>query len=65
MQRQIIEYSPETVKALRLMQALNLNQLAELSGIPYQTLYKLEAGQRNPRLKTLQRLGDYFNVVFC
>lgn len=32
--------------------------LAELSGVCFQAVYKVEAGDRDPRLSTLRRLAD-------
>ncbi len=63
--KQVLNYSPEVVKSLRKAQGLTIQQVAEKSGVPLQTLYKIERGQRNPRLETLRKLAEFFNVVFC
>lgn len=40
----------------RQMQNLTLKQVAAMSGIPFQTIAKIEAGKRSPRAGTLARL---------
>ena len=40
----------------RQMQGLTLKQVAAMSGIPFQTIAKIEAGKRSPRAGTLARL---------
>lgn len=40
----------------RQMQHLTLKQVAAMSGVPFQTIAKIEAGKRSPRAGTLARL---------
>ncbi len=40
----------------RQLQGLTLKQVAAMSGIPFQTIAKIEAGKRSPRAGTLARL---------
>ena len=40
----------------RQLQGLTLKQVSAMSGIPFQTIAKIEAGKRSPRTGTLARL---------
>lgn len=44
------------LRSARQMQGLTLKQVASMSGIPFQTIAKIEAGKRSPRVSTLTRL---------
>jgi transcriptional regulator with XRE-family HTH domain len=48
-------------KALRVTQL----QLAELAGISVNTLYKIERGQANPTLETLDGIADVLGMEVC
>lgn len=42
----------------------DLHQVSKKSGIPFGTLFKLKYGTtKNPRIKTVQPLADYFRRV--
>lgn len=48
-------------KALRVTQS----QLAELADISVNTLYKIERGQANPTLETLDGISDVLGMEVC
>ncbi len=48
-------------KALRVTQL----QSAELAGISVNTLYKIERGQANPTLETLDGIADVLGMEVC
>ena len=47
---------------MRVEQALTLRALAEKSGVSYDTINKLELGQRPARLSTIRKLADALRV---
>lgn len=57
-------FSKETLKMLRAERGIKTQQeLAQLSGVPEDTIKKLESGkQKNPNRETLSRLGKFFKV---
>ena len=48
-------------KTLRVSQ----HQLADLAGISINTLYKIERGQANPTLSTLEKIADTLGMEVC
>jgi transcriptional regulator with XRE-family HTH domain len=50
------------LRRLRVERALTLRALAERSGVSYDTINKLELGQRPARLSTIRKLADALNV---
>ena len=40
-------------------------QLADLAGISINTLYKIERGQANPTLSTLEKIADTLGMELC
>ena len=52
----------QRLRQLRVEQALTLRALAERSGVSYDTINKLELGQRPARLSTIRKLADTLGV---
>lgn len=52
----------EQVKAWREIRGLSQRALAERAGMPYPMIARLELGQTDPRLSTLQRLAEALRV---
>jgi DNA-binding XRE family transcriptional regulator len=52
----------QRLRALRVEQALTLRALGERSGVAYDTINKLELGQRPARLSTIRKLADALGV---
>jgi HTH-type transcriptional regulator/antitoxin HipB len=52
----------ETVKAWREVRGLSQRAVAERAGMPYPMVARLELGQTDPRLSTLERLAEAFGV---
>ncbi len=50
------------MRQLRVERALTLRALAERSGVSYDTINKLELGQRPARLSTIRKLADTLGV---
>ena len=50
------------MRELRVERALTLRALAERSGVSYDTINKLELGQRPARLSTVRKLADTLGV---
>lgn len=50
------------LKELRHEKNLALRELGEKVGMPNNTLSQYETGKREPKLKTWQKLADFFNV---
>jgi transcriptional regulator with XRE-family HTH domain len=50
------------LRQLRVERALTLRVLAERSGVSYDTINKLELGQRPARLSTIRKLADALGV---
>jgi transcriptional regulator with XRE-family HTH domain len=52
----------QRLRQLRVERALTLRVLAERSGVSYDTINKLELGQRPARLSTIRKLADALGV---
>jgi transcriptional regulator with XRE-family HTH domain len=52
----------QRLRELRVERALTLRALGEMSGVAYDTINKLELGQRPARLSTIRRLAEALNV---
>ena len=52
----------QRLRQLRVERALTLRALAERSGVSYDTINKLELGQRPARLSTIRKLADVLGV---
>ena len=52
----------QRLRQLRVDQALTLRALADRSGVSYDTINKLELGQRPARLSTIRKLADALGV---
>ncbi len=52
----------QRLRELRLERALTLRALAERSDVSYDTINKLELGQRPARLSTIRKLADALGV---
>ena len=52
----------QRLRQLRVERALTLRALAERSGVSYDTINKLELGQRPARLSTIRKLADALGV---
>jgi transcriptional regulator with XRE-family HTH domain len=52
----------QRLRQLRVERALTLRALAERSGVSYDTINKLELGQRPARLSTIRKLADTLGV---
>ena len=50
------------MRELRVERALTLRALAERGGVSYDTINKLELGQRPARLSTIRKLANALNV---
>ena len=56
------EVNGHRLRQLRVERALTLRALAERSGVSYDTINKLELGQRPARLSTIRKLADTLGV---
>ena len=52
----------QRLRQLRVERALTLRALAERSGVSYDTINKLELGQRPARLSTIRKPADALGV---
>lgn len=52
----------ETVKAWRRARGLSQRALAERAGMPYPMIARLELGQTDPRLSTVERLAETLGI---
>jgi transcriptional regulator with XRE-family HTH domain len=52
----------QRLRQLRVERALPLRALAERCGVSYDTINKLELGQRPARLSTIRKLADALGV---
>ena len=50
------------LRAMRTAQGLSLRSLADLSGVHYVSLARMEAGQLDPRLSSVQRVAKALGV---
>lgn len=53
------------IRIARLSAGLTLRQVAELSGILFQYVYKIENGEKNLTLSTIDNLAKVLNVRAC
>lgn len=51
------------LKAARLERGLSHDDLSDMAGIDAATVYRLEAGDRQPRLPTILRLADALGMT--
>jgi transcriptional regulator with XRE-family HTH domain len=58
----VLEHLAANVRNLRKMHGMSLSQLAEKSGVAKGTLFKVERGQTNPNLDTLQAIAETFGL---
>jgi transcriptional regulator with XRE-family HTH domain len=56
------EVNRQRLRELRVHRALSLRALAERSGVAYDTINKLELGQRPARLSTIRKLAEALGV---
>ena len=56
------EVNGQRLRELRVQSALSLRALRERSGVAYDTINKLELGQRPARLSTIRKLADALGV---
>jgi len=56
------EVNGQRLRELRVERALSLRALGERSGVAYDTINKLELGQRPARLSTIRKLADALGV---
>jgi XRE family transcriptional regulator, regulator of sulfur utilization len=56
------EVDGQRLRELRVERALSLRALGERSGVAYDTINKLELGQRPARLATIRKLADALGV---
>jgi transcriptional regulator with XRE-family HTH domain len=56
------EVNGQRLRELRVERALSLRALAERSGVAYDTINKLELGQRPARLSTIRKLAEALGV---
>jgi transcriptional regulator with XRE-family HTH domain len=52
----------QRLRELRVEKALSLRALAERTGVAYDTINKLELGQRPARLSTIRKLAEALGV---
>lgn len=50
------------IKELRLKNGLTLHEVGNAIGVENNTISRYETGQREPKLKTWQKLAAYFNT---
>jgi transcriptional regulator with XRE-family HTH domain len=60
--RMSFEVDGQRLSRLRVDRALSLRALGERSGVAYDTINKLELGQRPARLSTIRKLADALGV---
>ena len=56
------EVNGRRLRELRVERALSLRALGERSGVAYDTINKLELGQRPARLSTMRKLAEALGV---
>ena len=57
-----IRINGDRLRQLRVEQALSLRALGERSGVAYDTINKLELGQRPAHASTIRKLADALDV---
>jgi transcriptional regulator with XRE-family HTH domain len=60
--QQSFDIDGDMLRELRVERALTLRALAKRSGVSYDTINKLELGQRPARLSTIRKLANALNV---
>jgi transcriptional regulator with XRE-family HTH domain len=60
--RMSFDIDGQRLRELRVERALTLRALGERSGVAYDTINKLELGQRPARLSTIRKLADALGV---
>jgi transcriptional regulator with XRE-family HTH domain len=60
--QQSFDIDGDRLRELRVERAFTLRALAERSGVSYDTINKLELGQRPARLSTIRKLANALNV---
>ena len=66
LQRQafLVEFTPETLRMLRLHRAYTQARLARLASISADYLSELERGRSQPSIELMGRLGTALEVIF-
>jgi transcriptional regulator with XRE-family HTH domain len=57
-----MKVSPVKLKELREDQAYSIRELAELAGVHYNTIHRIEHGQGNVHPRTLRKLAEALGV---
>jgi transcriptional regulator with XRE-family HTH domain len=60
--QQSFDIDGDMLRELRVERALTLRALTKRSGVSYDTINKLELGQRPARLSTIRKLANALNV---
>jgi len=60
--RKSLEVNGDSLRRLRAENALTLRALAEISGVSYDTINKLELGRRPAHASTIRKLADALDV---
>lgn len=55
----------KSIKARRKALRVTQQQLAQLANVSVNTLYKIERGQANPTLETLDGIADVLGMEVC
>jgi len=55
----------ESIKSRRKALRVTQPELAELAGVSVNTLYKIERGQANPTLDTLEKIANILGMEMC
>ncbi len=55
----------KSIKARRKALRVTQQQLAQLAAVSVNTLYKIERGQANPTLETLDGIADVLGMEVC
>lgn len=58
-----MEIDVEKLKELRQDRALSMRELAALSGVGHNTIYRIENGQSNTLPRTVRRLAEALEVT--
>ena len=56
-------YTGDMIRKCRTEKGLTQKKLGELCGIADSNIRKYESGNQNPKIETLQKIADYFNVT--
>ena len=55
-------FIPERIKILRESKGISQDTLGEAVGCSRQAIQQFEAGQKTPRIDTLQKIAEYFDA---